>query len=199
MPRFGSTMILAYHFILSAYGFWLPNDPRGSWSEFVANWELFRYGGPATHVGHTESVAGVPHDRECRLRAKDRIKHSPVLFTEKQALAISKGFARASREGSYDVYACAILPEHCHLIIGRHDRDVGVISSHLKSHATRQLKSEGHWTHEHSPWGVKYWAVFIDEERWVNNAINYVHNNPVKEGKPLQNWSFVKNRNGNQI
>lgn len=37
-------MIHAYHFILSAYGFWLPNDPRGSWSDFVGAWELFRYG-----------------------------------------------------------------------------------------------------------------------------------------------------------
>jgi len=27
-------MVLAYRAILSMYGFWLPNDPRGSWSEF---------------------------------------------------------------------------------------------------------------------------------------------------------------------
>jgi hypothetical protein len=39
-------MVLAYHLIFSMYGFWLPNDPRGSWSEFVASWELFRFGGP---------------------------------------------------------------------------------------------------------------------------------------------------------
>ena len=28
MPR-----VLAYHLIMTAYGFWLPNEPRGSWSE----------------------------------------------------------------------------------------------------------------------------------------------------------------------
>ncbi len=28
-------MIHAYHVIMGAYGFWLPNDPRGSWSAFV--------------------------------------------------------------------------------------------------------------------------------------------------------------------
>lgn len=199
MPRFRNTMILAYHFILSAYGFWLPNDPRGSWSDFVANWELFRYGGASTHVGHTESVARIVHDRESRLRAKERIRHSPVVFTGEQALAISKGFARAAQEGPYTIYACAILPEHCHLIIARHDRDVGVIAAHLKSHATRLLKKEGLWTHQHSPWGVKYWAVFIDDERWVNNAINYVGNNPLKAGKPLQNWSFVTNPHGGAL
>jgi hypothetical protein len=40
-------MILASHVIFSTYGFWLPNDPRGSWSDFVGAWELFRFG-PAT-------------------------------------------------------------------------------------------------------------------------------------------------------
>lgn len=30
-------MVLAYHVIFGAYGFWLPNDPRGSWSKFVAS------------------------------------------------------------------------------------------------------------------------------------------------------------------
>jgi hypothetical protein len=43
--------VLAYHVVFGAYGFWLPNDPRGSWSDFVASWELFRAGGP---VGRTE-------------------------------------------------------------------------------------------------------------------------------------------------
>ena len=35
-------MVLAYQVILSFYVFWPPNDPRGSWSDWVASWELFR-------------------------------------------------------------------------------------------------------------------------------------------------------------
>src|SRR4051812_43899841 len=34
------SMIVGYHVIFSTYGFWLPNDPRGSWSDFVGSWEL---------------------------------------------------------------------------------------------------------------------------------------------------------------
>ena len=37
-------MVYAYHVIISAYGFWLPNDPRGSWSDMVRKYELLRYG-----------------------------------------------------------------------------------------------------------------------------------------------------------
>lgn len=34
-------MALGSHIILSAYGFWLPNDPRGPWSDFVGAYELY--------------------------------------------------------------------------------------------------------------------------------------------------------------
>lgn len=37
-------MVHGYHVVLAHYGFWLPNDPRGSWSEFVASWEIARFG-----------------------------------------------------------------------------------------------------------------------------------------------------------
>jgi hypothetical protein len=40
-------MVLASHVIITAYGFWLPNEERGSWSDFVRSWELFKNFGPA--------------------------------------------------------------------------------------------------------------------------------------------------------
>jgi hypothetical protein len=46
--------LLAAHIIFTAYGFWLPNDPRGSWSEWVAAWELFRFGKVLNAIGYVE-------------------------------------------------------------------------------------------------------------------------------------------------
>lgn len=37
-------MVYGYHVIMPMYGFWLPNDPRGSWSEFIRSWEIGRFG-----------------------------------------------------------------------------------------------------------------------------------------------------------
>ena len=51
-------MVLAYHVIFSIYGFWLPNDPRGSWSEFVGAWELVRYG-TSTKTNTRRSDTGI--------------------------------------------------------------------------------------------------------------------------------------------
>ena len=73
-------MILEYHTIFGAYGFWLPNDPRGSWSDFVGSYELRRYG-PPTKTTETCSLASRDHDRSQRLAAKQTLKHPPVEFT----------------------------------------------------------------------------------------------------------------------
>jgi REP element-mobilizing transposase RayT len=193
-------MILAYHVILSAYGFWLPNDPRGSWSDFVAAWELVRFG-KATKVSTRQSVAHVEHDRELRLRAKQALRFPPVCFTGKQALSVAQGFARAIEMSGYAAYACAILPEHVHLILGRCDRPVERVAGHLKAEATRQLEADGlHPFHGQrrrngtrpSPWAERCWKVYMDNLGHVRGAIRYVEENPLKEGKRRQHWSFVR-------
>ncbi len=78
-------MVLAYHAIFGAYWFWLPNDPRGSWSDFVGSWELVRFG-KATKTNSRVSVAGVTHDFHLRTEAKRALKHPPVQFSGRQAL-----------------------------------------------------------------------------------------------------------------
>lgn len=82
-------MVHGYHLIISAYGFWLPNDPRGSWSDFVRNWEIARFG-EATKVETRQSVAAVPHDRKLRKAAKEALKYPAVIFSGLQARFMSK-------------------------------------------------------------------------------------------------------------
>src|SRR5437870_3683429 len=102
--------VLAYHVIFSAYGFWLPNDPSGSWSDFVRAWELFRAAGRATKVDTHRSVAGRPHKVQTRLRAKEVLRFPPVVFNGLQAQSIGQGFRRMVQKSHYQVFACAILP-----------------------------------------------------------------------------------------
>lgn len=42
------------------------------------------------------------------------------------------------------------------------------------------------------PWGEKGWIVYLDSESALWRAIRYVEQNPLKEGKSRQHWSFVK-------
>jgi len=192
-------MVLGTHLILTAYGFWLPNDPRGSWSDFVGSWELACFG-RATRVHTRRSLAAEPHDRALRLAAKRALKYLPVRFTGRQARAVGRGFASYVAQAHVTVWACSILPEHAHLVMARHRLGADRLANQLKGAATRRLGAEGihpmaryrtaagRWP---TPWARRQWAVFLDTPAAVRRAIRYVQSNPMKEGLPPQTWSFV--------
>lgn len=191
-------MIVGYHVIFSAYGFWLPNDPRGSWSDWVGSWELFRYG-PATKTTERRSLAYKKHDHSQRLAAKQALKRPAVQFTGIQARAVGQGFAAYVARSGLSIWACAILPDHVHLVVGPPGMKVEQLVIQLKGVATQSLKKQG--IH---PFGTMQdeqgrtpkcfargeWKVYLDPPD-VPRAIRYVERNPEKEGKPAQTWSFV--------
>ncbi len=194
-------MVLAYHVIFGAsYGFWLPNDPRGAWTDMVWAWELRRFG-PATKTTARRSIAAVPHDAELRMTAKEALKYPAVQLTGGQAASIGAGFREATAKSGYRIYACSILPEHVHMVIGRHRYSVEQVVRVLKQGATQSLVSARlHPLAEFarnsggvpSPWQQKCWHVFLDDLAGVERAVKYVENNPVKERRERQRWSFVE-------
>ncbi len=40
-------------------------------------------------------------------------------------------------------------------------------------------------------WAERPWKFFLDSDEAIEDAIAYVENNPLEEGKPSQQWSFV--------
>jgi REP element-mobilizing transposase RayT len=192
-------MVLAYHVIFGVYGFWLPNDPRGSWSKFVGSWDLFRFG-RASKTNDWRSLAGRSHDQELRRAAKQALQRPAVKFTGIQARAVGRGFAEAAARHGVAVWACSILPFHVHLVIGRHTWLVEDVVDAFKDAATRRLVEEGLHpfqgqrlknAHEPSCWAHGQWKVFLNTGVDVRRSIGYVEENPEKEGLPRQRWSFV--------
>ncbi len=188
-------MVRAYHVIFTTYGFWLPNDPRGSWSDYVRNWEVFRFG-PATKTNQRRSLARDEHDHVKRRAAKASLRYPPVSFNGQQALSVANGFRSAIARSGYRFAACAILPEHVHAVIARCDHKIEKVVGQLKGEATKQLKRDnlhpfGHLADPPSPWVRRGWNVFLSTDEAIGRAIRYVEQNPAKEGKPLQEWSFV--------
>ncbi|MEM9346397.1 MAG: transposase [Planctomycetota bacterium] len=189
--------MLAFHAIISAYGFWLPNDPRGSWSTYVGSRALHQYGGNATKVSTRRSVALRSHCIKQRYSVKQQLKYTPVRFTGWQALSIASGFEQVACEADYRIVALAIMPTHIHAVILNHSRKPSQIMGHLKRGATNQLiKDSRHpcllngWV-THSCWAKQAWAVYIDTERHLRRAIQYVEENPINDGLRPQKWSVV--------
>lgn len=195
-------MILAHHLIFSAYGFWLPNDPRGSWSEIVRS-ENLREFGPATKVDTHRSVARKPHDRRKRLAAKNALDRPPVIFDGIQARAIARGFRVCAEKSKVTVWACAVMPDHAHLVVERHRLSAEVLGNLFKGEATKALVAEGVHPFQGQKgeknrvptcFARKWWVVFQHSEEDVVRTIRYVENNPVKAGLKPQTWGFVTKR-----
>lgn len=186
--------MIAFHLIVSAYGFWLPNDPRGSWSDFVGSWELLKFG-PATKVNDDRNYAKDPHDVALRRAAKQALKYRAVRLNDDQREAIAAGFGVACEEGKYTCRACCIGYDHAHVVLEQHDRQITVIAGHLKARSTRSLTERGvHPFCGHigkrgglpTPWSEGCWKVFIDTQEQLQMAIQYVQRHPKKEGLPEQ-------------
>ncbi|MGB0768691.1 MAG: hypothetical protein ACPGYV_13405, partial [Phycisphaeraceae bacterium] len=67
------------------------------------------------------------------------LKYPPVRINGEQARLVASGFAQACVDSHYAIYACAILPNHTHLVLARHESPIEQIASHLKARATQRL------------------------------------------------------------
>ena len=192
-------MVHGYHVTLRMHGFWLPNDPRGSWSQFVGSWELLRFGETTRDLHQRRLDQLSPYELALRNEARMALKYRAVSLTGLQARAIGRGFARHVRKSGHTVWACSILAENAHVVIARHRYKVEQMANLLKGAATKQLIVED--IHPLSDvacdsnvptvWAAGEWKSFLDSAQAIENAIGYVIENPLKEEKPRQKWNFV--------
>jgi REP element-mobilizing transposase RayT len=161
---------------------------------------IYEAGGEATKVHTTHSVASRPFDKERARRIKRALKYSAVELTGVQARAVGRGIGAVCPKAGLVVYACAIMPDHLHLVVARHAMDGDELMACLKRAGTRGMNEEGlhpmrAFPRENgklpSPWAEKGWKVMLFTEEQMRRAIRYVEENPVRAGFRRQRWEFV--------
>jgi REP element-mobilizing transposase RayT len=196
-------VVHAYHVIWGAYGFWLPNDPRGSWSDFVYSWELARFGRATKSMERVEIAP--PEYAAWRAAATKALKYPAISLSHQQVEAVADAMGAFVLKSGLCVWACSILPQHVHLVMRRHRYKIEQAANLLKGAAQRKLIEAGlHPLSAYrnrqgripSMWADKRWKVFLDRESAIENAIRYVEANPEREGNPRQNWPFVERFDG---
>jgi REP element-mobilizing transposase RayT len=190
--------IIAYHIVFGAYGFWLPNDPRGSWSRYVWSKRLQSFGKPRPLRAGYEPAA---EDDVHRQAMKRELRYPAVRFSGVQALAVGNGFADIVHRLRFVVYAAAIMPDHVHLVVARQEMHAEIIAGYLKRAAVRKLQKErlhplaafrDSRGRVPSPWEEHGWKVFLHSPEEIELAMLYVNNNPLEAGLRAQRWSWVK-------
>ncbi len=192
--------MLDWHLIFTTYGFWLPNDPRGSGSVCVRARHIHEAGGEATKVHTSHSVAHRPHDALARKLAKESLKFPAVTLSGVQARAVARGIGNIVPRLSIVIHACSIMPDHVHLVVARHRFEGDELIACLKRAGTRGMNEESlHPLCDFprvndrlpSPWGARGWKVTLRSTEQMRAAIRYVEQNPVRAGFKPQRWSFV--------
>lgn len=186
-PR--STRIIAYHLCWTAYGAWLPNDPRGSGSHGAATPTLAELGTP--HYGRRAVQPDGQVVRKFYEKAEQRLKFSAIRFDQKQIDAISLAFADALAEQQYTCYACAIMPDHVHLVIRKHKHRAEAMIDNLQQASRLRLRKARFMPFDHPVWTTGGWRGFLSSPAAVRSAIRYVEQNPANARRKPQAWAFV--------
>jgi REP element-mobilizing transposase RayT len=187
-------MVAGYHLIWTAYGCWLPNDPRGSSSLEI----------------RIPAIAGLAELHQGRRiiqpagwvicqfyeEADDLLKHPRLVFTDAEIGLIGESLGKTIGKHRYTCYACAVMPDHVHLLIRKHRHEAEQMIAHLQKGSRDQMIAAGYRAFTHPVWGGPGWKVFLQTSQDIEQVIYYIEQNPVKIGRPAQRWSFVKSYDG---
>ncbi len=183
-------LVIAYHLVWTVYGWWLPNDPRGSGSRTVHRDVLTELG--QLHFGRKRVQPAGRDVREFYRRARPLLQHPLLSIDEALRQEIAVAFAQVVAEQRYTCYACAIIPDHVHVLIRKHKHRAEDMIDHLRGVGRLRLSDSALIPPAHPLWTSGYgWKVFLDHPDEVHRTIRYIENNPLPLGLPPQRWPFT--------
>lgn len=186
MSNSGKPIVIAHHLIFTAYGWWLPNDPRGSGSNLIHNDPIAELG--ELHHGRKSLQPAGRDVAAFYAQASEVLAYPLRRFDEAQISMIADAFADVIAERKYTCYACAIMADHVHLCIRKHRDTAEEMMEHLKALSRKRLRENGGFASDHPVWvGGLGWKVFLDHPKDVRRTIGYINRNP----RSRQRWPFV--------
>jgi REP element-mobilizing transposase RayT len=189
-----SFMVIAYHLIWTAYGSWLPNDPRGSTSKRTCHSAIAALG--QLHYGRRALQPAGWEIHNFYKKAPSVLKHALLTISPDEFEIIAANFAQTVEIRKYTCYACAIMPDHVHMLIRKHRDTAEQMIAHLQDNSRDALRCHGSKPPGHPVWGGPGWNVFQDNPDDIRRTIPYIEKNPSKMKMPPQHWPFVQPYNG---
>jgi REP element-mobilizing transposase RayT len=187
-------MVIAHHLLWTAYGYWLPNDPRGSMSKTIASDVIADLG--EIHYGRKKVQPAKSILREFHVQSSEALKFSLLDFRPEEFSIIAAGLEEAISVQNYTCYACAIMPDHVHILIRKHKHQAEEMLVYFQESSRLRLRNEHVRTFQHPVWGGPGWKVFLDSPADISRTIRYIEENPGKWRLSRQLWPFVKKYDG---
>ena len=186
--------VIAHHPILHGYAHWLSNDPRGSGSVETRKDDLDSLG--SIHFGRKKRQPPKSELKRFYRGARDRLEFKPVWFNDDMRAVIGETVADISKRCGYTPWAWATCGNHAHGVFRVH-RDPGHEMWERIAFATKDaLRNAGFVPPDHPVWSSRPYVVFKTSVRAVYKAVEYVEDNPEKEGLPRQFYPWVQKYDG---
>jgi REP element-mobilizing transposase RayT len=187
-------IVIAHHLVWTVYGRWLPNDPRGSNSDYVACEAIAELG--ELHYGRKKIQPAGWVIRDFYNRAKEVLVFPLLTFSEAARNEVAAAFGEVIATEQYTCYGCVVMPDHVHLLIRKHKHTAEEMIEHFQQASRIRLAETQHRTTDHPAWGGPGWKVFLDHPDEVWRTITYIEKNPLPLRLPKQVWPFVKQYDG---
>ena len=183
-------MVAGYHLIWSVYGTWLPNDPRGSSSHEIHVPVIAELG--ELYHGRKRIQPARSEIREFYANAEMVLKHERLFLTDDEIHFVGERIEQTIRTRNYTCYGCAIMPEHVHLLIRKHRDKAEQMIDYFQKDSREKLIEAKRRAPDHPVWGGPGGTVFLHTREDMERIALYIRQNPIKAGRPEQNWSFVR-------
>jgi hypothetical protein len=132
-------MITAWHLVWTAYGWWFPNDLRGSWSKEV--WEpALRELGNVEERGRREVQPAAGELRNWLSIAQKGLRYRLISLNKGARRIVTDAITAQGQLHKYDILAIAVMPEHVHVVVGRHEHAYERMVAGLKAVSSRDLR-----------------------------------------------------------
>jgi len=148
---------LAYFISFRTYGTWLHGDRRGSIDRFHN-----RYRSPY-----------IPPNKRWHSYNQDQLKTDPLILDERQRRSIECAIRETCQLRHWSLLALNVRTNHIHIVVTANRRP-NIVLNAFKANATRQLREDGLWLKEFSPWARKGSKKRLWNEQSVARAIEYV-------------------------
>jgi REP element-mobilizing transposase RayT len=156
---------LAHLITFRSYGTWLHGDDRGS-----VDRSHNRYNGPYASP-----------NRNRYQHNKNLLKGEPVILDTRQRSSVESAIRETCGLRQWLLRAISVRTNHVHVVVSIGEKKSQLALNAFKANATRQMRQDGCWQEERSPWVDKGSRRNLWNERSIARAIDYVINGQGEE------------------
>ena len=151
---------LAYLITFRCYGTWLHGDERGSVNRFRNQYKTAR----------------LSHNEKWLETNRERMTGESVTLDAGQRAVAEKVIRETCGIRGWHLYAINVRTNHIHAVVAIGAKKPETALNAFKANATREMRQNGCWQNEKSPWADKGSEKYLWNEKSVAQAIDYVIN-----------------------